>query len=1533
MIRYILLFLIALTPYARTWAQGWTAEVRIDLEHMWFAQEIIEFASITYDGTTVTGSSTTRLLRMTLEGTGPAPSQWKVFASGHAYQPYQSEEISVRVEGEVTANCTTVSWYHQGENENHFLYVYITVYPRLTITPVGTSCENLVLKSPECSPSYTWEVSDHINGPYFILAHATESQLTATPENIREAGLTNPYGRKYFRVTGMQGTTSEVHTEDLYYPPPSASFQVTPPRCHNGEDGELRVEIHSSHASIDDFVLTLYSDNTQRVIDQVSVNNQHIYTFSGLAAGAYRVQLQNNTQISLYGSCFTDIDAPAMVNPEPVVVAAVVPSDYNGFGVSCAGANDGTLLAFGAGGTGDYVDFEWSESSIRASFIEGLSAGTYGVRVSDSHGCWSALKNQTLTAPAPLNLSPSISSDYNGYAVSCHDNTDGTAHVDISGGVAPYTTQWSTGVTQNIVEGLPPGEYSVTVTDLNNCSAEKQIVLRAPDRITLTIDEVAGIRCAGQHDGILEVRQIANTIGSYQIHWSTGETTELISNQGAGNYTVTVTDEQGCTASASHTLVDPPQLTVAVASMSDYNGSAISCFGAADAELKATLIDDTGAFLTALQYAWTKNGEFLQAGVDAHTATGVSSGYYEVEATDVRGCLAQATYVLNDPEPMISTIMTLSDFNGIPIRCHGGADGHLRIHTTGGTGDYSILWSDGNTLPDRQGLRAGHYEATVTDQNGCTTHASKVLEEPALLQVRIDVRSDYNGAAISCSGRSDAWLTAVASGGIAGYDFSWSTGASAADLVDVPEGDYTIVVTDRNGCTTQSGVFVEAPSPLAVHMSDFSDYNGYGVSCYGESDGFLIAGAEGGTGPYRFVWEDGPSSAAWQQLRSGTYTVSVADINGCYGQQSVTLVSPPPLELAIDEMVAPSCHGTSDGYIQATASGGVQPLQFSVNNTSWQESGLFSALTAQHYSVNVRDVNGCRASAAVDLPAPEAIEVRVANIQPALCGDARGSALAVADGGVQPYRFEWRDSEGQLVSDHPLATSLRAGLYTIIAHDARDCKTIATTGISATDGPEISFIDIVPVSCSGTYDGGATLSITGGRQPYVYQWENGQQTLTVNNLRAGPNVVEVTDADGCTATAATTIPSPPPLEVVLSEALAPSCAESCDGSLRVSASGGNGHYAYEWDDFTGEEWPGLCAGSYAVVVTDQRGCSTTATFRLDAPLPVAVRVTRLEPPKCAEGCDGVISLSAEGGSGDYTFLWNSGAVTATADALCAGTYTVQVRDRNNCFAEEIFTLEDPPAPIVNLGPPVVICNGQTHTVDAGPQWQQLQWQGPDSFTSDERRITLSLPGEYRLTATDLFGCIARDTFTLIESSELLSANFLMTAEANRGDTVVIIDITWPVPEHIAWNFPDAFTVIDSGDDMVLGNFAEAGTYTVGMTALLAGCHDTMTKQIQVHDTLTVADNGRWGYHPMLEEFMLYPNPNEGVFEVVVSLREPMAIRLSAWSTLPMTKLTEVIRSGKKHYTIPVDLRPASRGTYFLRLDYGKQQRTLRFVIE
>src|SRR5690606_473944 len=143
-------------------------------------------------------------------------------------------------------------------------------------------------------------------------------------------------------------------------------------------------------------------------------------------------------------------------------------------------------------------------------------------------------------------------------------------------------------------------------------------------------------------------------------------------------------------------------------------------------------------------------------------------------------------------------------------------------------------------------------------------------------------------------------------------------------------------------------------------------------------------------------------------------------------------------------MVAPSCHGTSDGYIQATASGGVQPLQFSVNNTSWQESGLFSALTAQHYSVNVRDVNGCRASAAVDLPAPEAIEVRVANIQPALCGDARGSALAVADGGVQPYRFEWRDSEGQLVSDHPLATSLRAGLYTIIAHDARDCKTIAT---------------------------------------------------------------------------------------------------------------------------------------------------------------------------------------------------------------------------------------------------------------------------------------------------------------------------------------------------------------------------------------------------------------------------------------------------------------------------------------------------------
>src|SRR5690606_20737521 len=139
---------------------------------------------------------------------------------------------------------------------------------------------------------------------------------------------------------------------------------------------------------------------------------------------------------------------------------------------------------------------------------------------------------------------------------------------------------------------------------------------------------------------------------------------------------------------------------------------------------------------------------------------------------------------------------------------------------------------------------------------------------------------NYNGQAISCAGAADARLEASATGGVPDFHYTWNTGQSGSDLVDVPAGNYSVVVTDANGCEAEASTTVVNPAPVVARIINKSEYGGYGVSCNGSADGHLSCSAAGGQGPYQYTWSYGGfQTADITALGAGHYEVRVTDAN------------------------------------------------------------------------------------------------------------------------------------------------------------------------------------------------------------------------------------------------------------------------------------------------------------------------------------------------------------------------------------------------------------------------------------------------------------------------------------------------------------------------------------------------------------------------------------------------------------------------------------------------------------------------------
>ena len=281
----------------------------------------------------------------------------------------------------------------------------------------------------------------------------------------------------------------------------------------------------------------------------------------------------------------------------------------------------------------------------------------------------------------------------------------------------------------------------------------------------------------------------------------------------------------------------------------------------------------------------------------------------------------------------------------------------------------------------------------------------------------------------------------------------------------------------------------------------------------------------------------------------------------------------------------------------------------------------------------------------------------------------------------------WDDGAGQTTTT---ATNLAPGNYTVTVTDGNGC-TFTTPAVTITEPTALTATatKVQDVQCNGAADGSISVSASGGTPNYTYLWDDGagQTTTTATNLAPGAYTVTVTDDNGCTfTTPAVTITEPTALTATATKVQDVQCNGAADGSISVSASGGTPNYTYLWDDGAGQTTTtatNLAPGNYTVTVTDGNGCTfTTPAVTITEPTVLTATATKVQDVQCNGAVDGSISVSASGGTPNYTYLWDDGAgqTTTTATNLAPGNYTVTVTDGNGCtFTTPAVTITEPTA--------------------------------------------------------------------------------------------------------------------------------------------------------------------------------------------------------------------------------------------------------------
>ena len=1103
---------------------------------------------------------------------------------------------------------------------------------------------------------------------------------------------------------------------------------------------------------------------------------------TGLLAGTYTVVIT---------------DANGCTTTETVTVGEpnALTSSVSSTDVTCNGDADGTATIVVNGGTSPYT-YLWSNGQTTAT-ATGLLAGTYTVVSTDANG-YTTTETVTVIEPSAL-TSSSSSTDATGNGIA-----DGTAMVVANGGTSPYTYLWSNGATTASVTGLLAGTYTVVITDANGCTTTETVTVGEPNALTSSVSST-DVTCNGDADGTATIVVNGGT-SPYTYLWSNGQTTATATGLLAGTYTVVATDANGYTTTQTAVVGEPTAIV--------NNGSvinAISCNGANDGSIVLNVIGGTMPYT----YLWSN-------GATTSTITNLLNGTYSVVVTDANGCVASFNNIaINEPSALTSSASS-TDATG-----NGIADGTAMVIANGGTSPYTYLWSNGATTASLTGLAAGTYTVVITDANGCTTTETVTIGEPNALT------SSISSTDVLCNGDNDGTATIVVNGGTSPYTYLWSNGQTTATATGLLAGTYTVVATDANGYTTTQTAVVGEPTAIVNNGSVIN-----AISCNGANDGSIILNIIGGTMPYTYLWSNGATTSSITSLSVGAYSVVATDANGCVASFNNIAIGEPTALVAVMDTTGVTCSGINDGTASVTVSGGTPAYSYLWSDG--QTTATASGLAAGTYTVTVTDVSGCSITGSINVNADDCCDVAVVgsigNAQTS-CGPFDPSEITsfAPATGEGPIEYIWvyeNASTGNVYQVVPGATGVTydPGVVTETT-TYRRCAGVQgcnswpgeTNTIVMTVYPVVIVdnVSTVPGVC-GLSNGSATVTVTGGTAPFTYLWSNGATTATATGLAAGNYDVTISDANGCSADSIGIVVTQTTVLVVQNTTVTNvSCFNSCNGTAMATVTGGTLPYTYLWNDGqTTETATGLCVGTHNVTVTDVNGCSITENnITVTEPTLLSNSITTSVDVTCNGYNDGSATVSANGGTMPYTYLWSDGQTTETAANLIAGTYSVTITDANGCSVDVNNINITEPAALINISTIVTnptcfgTCDG-TITVNigggAGPYTYVWSMLIIDQITGDGTPTVSDLcKGLYSVTVTDANGCVITiDSIQVTEPAPIFNNNTIIDDVSCNGlsdGSVALSILGGTAPYTYLWS---------NGQTTSTATNLVAGTYSV-----------------------------------------------------------------------------------------------------------------------
>lgn len=765
------------------------------------------------------------------------------------------------------------------------------------------------------------------------------------------------------------------------------------------------------------------------------------------------------------GDLIKTASATGMLNGGASVLIASIPTTTP---ILCNGQSTGSATASSSGGIAPYT-FNWSNGG-SGQTISNLPAGTYTVTVTDNCGSI-ATSSTTLGQPPVLGFSSATISN-----ISCNGGMNGSITAHGTGGVMPYSYNWSNGGSGATISNLSAGAYTVTVFDNNDCTKTAIYQITQPTAIVISLVSLTHESCFGADDGAITI-SVTGGVNPIFVEWSNGFLGTTITGLTPDVYSVTVTDNNSCTKTSSFTI--NPGAVVNINLNQQVN---VSCPGGSNGSISVTATGGTAPYT----YTWSN-------GASGSSVSGLIAGSYFVTATDSHGCDLVKGYTITQPQPIVIQIQQTSQ-----NLCFGNSTADLTSSTVGGTSPYTSSWSNGVNNANNSNLPAGTYTVTVTDENGCTSSKSSTIVDPPQVTASVATTNETG------VGLNNGTATVTPGGGTGAFTYLWSTGGTTPMIAGLAPGIYTATVTDANSCSTSASAQVNAfGCSLALMLGqDF-------ILCEADT-GLIMPFITGETGTITYVWSNGSTGDSLLVEHTGEYCLTITDGGGCQDMDCIVVT-----EIIIPEItgtvINESSPGSMDGSIQLDVIPGIVTYLWNTGVTTPNLSGLSPGV----YCVTVADVNGCSKSQCFNVQ-PGNCQISITSLQANnfCAGDSTGSISVTVNNGVPPVTFIWSngDTTGTI-------GNLVEGLYAVTVSDATGCF---ATGEFVISDPAAIVITIDTVINISNLGGGAiNVTVTGGMQPYQFVWTlpDGSQvsgTEDIDNLfLTGNYQLSVTDASGC----------------------------------------------------------------------------------------------------------------------------------------------------------------------------------------------------------------------------------------------------------------------------------------------------------------------------------------------------------------------------------------------------------------------------------